>query len=118
MDEKYRSHFNVYINDSLLAEFTADKTVRNYSLSWTGSLKDIDSIMVHFDNDFVDEGEYRNLYVREIIIDDTIVVPYKTNSVYDIGKIDNKERTPNDYHSHADLARIELISKGLIPTRL
>ena len=25
MDKKYRSHFNVYINDSLLAEFTADK---------------------------------------------------------------------------------------------
>jgi len=118
MDEKYLSHFNVYINDSLLAEFTADKTVRNYSLSWTGSLKDIDSILVHFDNDYVDEGGDRNLYVREIIFDDTIVVSYKNNSVYDIGKIDNKERTPNDYHSHAELARIELISKGIDPSSI
>ncbi len=115
MDGQYCSHFNFYVNDSLLAEFTADKTERKYSLSWTGSLNDIDSVMVHFDNDFVDEGGDRNLYVKEIIFNNTIVVPYKYNSVYDIGKIDNKERNSNDYESHAELARNDLISKGIDP---
>ncbi len=113
MSEKYCSHFNFYVNDSLIADFTADQKRRKYAVNWNGQLKDIDSLMVQFDDDYMDEGGVRDLFVKEIIIDNKIFIPYQFNSVYDIGKLGGDNIIVNDYESHAELARNRLISTGI-----
>ena len=109
----YCSHFNFFVNDSLIADFTADENERKYAVNWTGSLKDIDSLMIHFDDDYLDEGGDRNLYVKEIIIDNKIIIPYQFNSVYDIGLPDGMNRIVNNYESHAEIARNKLLTLGV-----
>lgn len=113
MGGNYCAHFNLFINDSLISDFTADEEIKRYGINWRGSLNDIDSIMVHFDNDLVDEGGDRNLYVKEIAVDSKIYISYQFNTVYDIGRIDGVNRTVNDYDSHSELARNELIAAGI-----
>ena len=118
MGGKYSCHFNVFVNDSKVAEFTADNTSKEYSLKWNGSLSSIDSIMVNFDNDFVDENGDRNFYVKELIIDGRYRITYQYNSVYDIGKIDSKDRIRNDYSTVAEFARNRLIRLGVDPLKI
>jgi uncharacterized SAM-binding protein YcdF (DUF218 family) len=69
--------------------------------------------MVQFDDDYLDEGGDKNLYVKEIIIDNEIIIPYQFNSVYDIGRLDGKNIIINDYDSHGEIARNYLITLGI-----
>ena len=116
MGGKYSCHFNFFVNDTLLSEFVADDKERKYSVIWNGALKDIDSLMVHFDDDYLDEGGDKNLYVKEITINNKITIPYKFNSVYDIGRIGGTNRFINNYNSESELSRIHLINSGIDPS--
>jgi len=116
MGGKYSCHFNFFVNDTLLSEFIADDKERKYSLIWNGALKDIDSLMVHFDDDYLDEGGDKNLYVKEITINDKINIQYKYNSVYDIGRIGGTNRFINNYNSESELSRIHLMKSGIDPS--
>jgi hypothetical protein len=69
--------------------------------------------MVQFDNDRFDEHGDRNLYVKEIVFDHKIHIPYQHNSVYDIGELDGKRRFNNNFNSHAELAKNALLSLGI-----
>jgi hypothetical protein len=109
----YCSHFNFYINDSLIADFNACEKPAKYSVKWNCSLKDIDSVMVQFTNDMVDDKGDRNLYVKEIIVDNKIIIPYQYHSVFDTGRIGGNNRLINDYESHSQLLRNKLISLGI-----
>jgi hypothetical protein len=91
---------------------------KKYGIRWKGKLEDIDSIIIQFDNDRVDKWEDRNLYVKEIIIDHKIVIPYQFNSVYDIGSLDRKNRIFNNFSSYAEYTRGELIRMGVDPSRI
>lgn len=113
LEEKNCAHFNVFINDSMVADFFADKKKRKYEIIWKGKLAKIDSVMVQFDNDRVNEEGDRNLYVREIVFDNKTHIPYQNNSEYDIGELDGKRRVNNNFTSHAELARNSLLSMGL-----
>jgi hypothetical protein len=116
MGGKYSCHFNFFVNDTLLSEFVADDKERKYSVIWNGALKDIDSLMVHFDDDYLDEGGDKNLYVKEITINNDIIIPYKYNSVYDIGRIGGTNRFINNYNSESELSKIHLINTGIDPS--
>ena len=116
MGGKYSCHFNFFVNDTLLSEFIADDEERKYSLIWNGALKDIDSLMVHFDDDYLDEGGDKNLYVKEITINNKINIQYKYNSVYDIGRIGGTNRFINNYNSESELSRIHLMKSGIDPS--
>jgi len=107
------ARFNVFVNDSLISDFSADKKKRKYMVNWEGKLTDIDSVMVQFVNDGVGDYGDRNLFIRGIIIDNKISIPYQYNSEYDISKLDGKRRIVNNYSSFAQLARNRLISLGL-----
>jgi hypothetical protein len=109
----YKSHFNFYVNDSLVADFNADEKPRKFGIKWTGPLKDIDSIAFQFTNDMVDENGDRNLYVKEITIDNQLTIPYQYNSVFDIGLIGGTDRIVNDYQSHPQIIRNKLIAGGI-----
>jgi len=107
------AHFNLYVNDSLMADFNAVKRKRKYSISWNGNLKNIDSVMVQFTNDAMGDFGDRNLYVKQIIIDHNTTIPYQKNSIYDIGEIHGKNIIRNNFNSCAELARNRLLSMGM-----
>jgi hypothetical protein len=113
LDGENRAHFNVYINDSLITSFYAEKRKGEYTINWKGRLDMVDSIMVQFDNDSWGKFGDRNLYVKEINVDHKIPIPYMDNSVYSVFYPGGEERIKNNYNSNAELARNRLISMGM-----
>ena len=114
----YSTHINFFVNDSVVADFIVDNEKLKYRINWNKSLAAIDSFMIHFDNDMVDEKGDRNLFVKEINIDNKITIPYQFNSVFDVGQLDNKERILNNHKSIAEFARNKLSRYGIDSSRL
>ena len=108
-----RAHFNLFVNDSLIADFYAEKKKKKFSSRWNGSLDNIDSIMVQFDNDYWGEFGDRSLFVKEISIDHKIIIPYLNNSEYAVIKLDRTNRIINNFNSNAELARNKLLAMGI-----
>ena len=113
LEGENRAHFNLYVNDSIIADFIVEKSKKKYRADWKGNLRDIRTIYVQFTNDAVGDFGDRNLYVKEIIIDDKIKIPYQDNSEYDIGKLYGKNRTINNFNSSAQYAKNRLLSMGI-----
>ncbi len=118
MGGKDRAHFNFFINDSLAGSFYAEKHKKGYRINWNGCLKDIDSVIVQYDNDIYEPPLDRNLSVKEICFDNSITVPYLFHSEYDMLKLDGKHRFRNNLITTAQLARSRLISLGLDSTKV
>jgi hypothetical protein len=112
------ARFNVLINDSLIQMFSAIKRKKKYSIEWYGSLADVDSISVQFVNDMVTVNKDRDLFVKEIILDNKIYIPYQLNSVYDITGRNGKHRIKNNYKSYANLAKNKLLALGIDSTQI
>ncbi len=113
-----RAHFNVYINDSLAGNFYADKRNRKYMIGWKGSLAKIDSLLIQFDNDSWGQFGDRNLFVKDIIIDKQIIIPYGNNSAFVENNLKNKHEILIHFNSNAELARNRLISMGIDSSRI
>jgi hypothetical protein len=107
------AHFNLYINDSLAADFHAGVQKKNFEIEWTGSLNKIDSIRIQFTNDGMGTYGDRNLFVKEIIIDHKLSVPYLNNTVYQLAKIYGRSRIINNITSAAVLAKNRLVLLGI-----
>jgi hypothetical protein len=118
MDGKYRTHMSFFVNDSLITDFTVNMKKQKYSVNWKGSLESIDSMMIQFDNDMIDDFGDRNLYVKEIVIDKETHIPYRYNSVYDVGQIGGNNRIYNNYNSSAEIFKNKLIAAGLDPIKI
>jgi hypothetical protein len=118
MEGENRAHFNFYINDSLTASFYAEKHKKGYSFTWKGCLKNIDSVMVQYDNDIYEPPLDRNLSVSEICFDNKVTVPYLFHSEYDMLKLDGKLRFKNNLTTTAQMARSKLIKMGMDSTRI
>lgn len=108
-----RAHFNVLINDSIAGNFFADKKKRNYTIEWKGRLSGIDSVSVRFLNDMVGDFGDRNLFVKEVIFDHKISIPYQLNSIYIYSESDRTVKIKNDYVSYAQLAGNSLLAMGI-----
>jgi hypothetical protein len=113
---KNMAHFNLLVNDSLVSDFFAGKKKRKYSIWWEGDLAKIDSMLIHFDNDTAGSFGDRNLYIKELVIDEKTIIPYQNNSEYDITWLDGKRRIINKLSSDAGLARNKLVSMGVDST--
>jgi len=107
------AHFYFYVNDSICADFYADKKERKYGINWKGDISEIDSVTIHFDNDKWGEWGDRNLFVKEIIIDNKLHFPYLHNSKYDYLDMDGKDIIIFKYNSYAELAKNKLINIGI-----
>jgi hypothetical protein len=110
------AHFNLYLDNILIKDFLADKHKRKYSTKWTGDITSIDSMMIQFTNDKVDEKGDLNLSIKDFVIDDTIIIPYLHNSEYDLSELDGKRRIINDFNSAAERAKSWLVSQGIDST--
>ncbi len=111
LDGENSAHFNFWVNDTLIADFTADKRNRKYSVKWNST--PFDSVMIQFDNDIVGDFGDRNLFVKELILNGTIPIPFLNNSVYDISALDNKSRIINNMNSNSELTAKRLLSMGV-----
>jgi hypothetical protein len=118
LEGEHSAHFNLYINDSIVADFFVEKNKNKYRINWEGNLKDIRTIYVQFTNDAVGDFGDRNLYVKEIIIDEKTKIPYQDNSEYDIGKLFGENRIINNSNSSAQYAKNRLLSMGVDSTLL
>jgi hypothetical protein len=118
LDGVNRAHFNIYINDSISGNYYADKRKRKYIIKWKGSLSKIDSVLVQFDNDSWGQFGDRNLFVKDIIIDNQIIIPYGNNSAFVETKLSNKHEILSNFNSNAELARNRLISMGIDSSRI
>ncbi len=79
---KHAAHFNVLVNDSLIADFYTGKQPDIYSLTWEGSLNSIDSVCLQFDNDAIlPEGD-PNLYIHSLTIDSLFYDPHSQNVTF------------------------------------
>jgi len=107
-----RAHFNLYINNSPAGNFFAEKRKGKYRIIWEGNLSGIDSVMVQFDNDSMNESGDRNLFVKGISADN-IIIPYLNNSVYDILRSHGHLRFTNNIKSGAESARARLMMCGI-----
>jgi hypothetical protein len=113
LNRENSAHFNLFVNDSLIADFIANKHKKKYSSKWEGSISGIDSIMVQFTNDGVGSYGDRNMFVKEIIIDQKYKIPYQNNSIYNIDALNRKRRIVNNFFSFPELARNRLLSMGI-----
>lgn len=114
----YSALFNLRVNNVIIGNFSADKHKRKYSAKWTGSLSDIKTIAVQFTNDEKDEQGDINLYVKDIVIDHTTVVPYLNNSEFDMSDLDGIRMIVNNFNSVAELARNRLLAMGIDSSKI
>ncbi len=114
---KNAAHFNLWVNDSIVRGFRTTKYQKLYKVEWEGSLNDLDSVMVQFDNDKSAYGD-RNLFVTGLMIDNTFLKPYTTEAAYDIARLDGQRREDKNSDSYAGQARMKLINLGMDPVRI
>ena len=112
MGGEHCSHFNFYINDSIITDFCIGKKKKNYGISWYGKLSTIDSIMIQFDNDAMGDFGDHNMFVKELVINDSIHLSYKGNATYNRTPKGWEKRFDINYTSYAGLARNRLIDIG------
>lgn len=113
-----RAHFNLFINDSLTADFYVEKKEKRYKTNWKGSLKNIDSIMVQFDNDSWGDFGDRNLFIKDINIDHRITIPNLNKSESVVLKVGKEQSVINNFNSNAELSRFRLMSMGIDSTQI
>jgi hypothetical protein len=114
----YSALFNLRVNNVIIGNFSADKHKRKYSAKWTGPLSAIKTISVQFTNDEKDEQGDINLYVKDIVIDHSTVVPYLNNSEFDMADLDGIRMIVNNFNSVAELARNRLLAMGVDSSKI
>jgi hypothetical protein len=112
------AYLNLFVNDSLIGGFFADKSKKKYIITWDKPLAEIDSIMVQFTNDGLGDYGDRNLFIKEIIIDYDTNIPYQLNSEYDMYELDGKDRSTNNNYSYAEIVRNKLLALGVDSSRI
>lgn len=110
------AHFRLWVNDSIAGEFTASRHKKIFGVTVKKKLASVDSVMIEFTNDLVDDSGDRNLLVKEITIDKKITIPYLNHSVYDILKPGGNDRIVNNISSNAEMTAKRLMSLGIDST--
>ena len=109
LGENDKAHANLYINNNKVDSFYVETRKKSYRVTWNGCLSEIDSIIIEYDNNCMGELGDRNLWVKDILIDDTIAFSYN-NSVHEIHMRKGNVRIKNNFYTYADNAKNKLIS--------
>jgi hypothetical protein len=110
------AHFNVLINDSVITSFMIDRKRKKYSFQWFGRIEDVDSLMINFDNDKKGEFGDRNLYIKDILVNNRVRINYLNNSRFTYDTIAGSKYSDNNINSLAALAARRLESTGIDPS--
>ena len=118
LGQDHSSHFNVWINDSLAADFYTYKKIESFSFFWNQTLNNNDSIRVEFDNDGIFPEGDRNLYVYKVSVGNIEFTAYSENvSLCRIGR-DGKYKTREISSSYAIEAKELLTQNGIDPDKI
>lgn len=110
---KCKSHLSFYINNEMVSEFYVGRIKSKYIVLWQGRLRDVDSILVQFDNDDAGIWGDKNLYVKSIKVNKAKPLDYKHNSIYDISTLGGNDRIKNNYEFYSQIAKQRLSSLGI-----
>jgi len=110
---KYKAHFNVWINDSIIADFYAGTRKVHFSKNIEMKVSEIQSIMIEFDNDGMSKAGDINLFFKTLRINGKEYLPYSENNYYDHGLLDGKHSRKTNSRSYAESARQTLLEFGL-----
>lgn len=113
-----KAHMNVFVNDSIVNQFYTDQKKHKYLIRWQGRLEIIDSLTVQFDNDNWGKFGDRNLFIRDLVIDDSITIPYINNSAYVESKFTHVHEYLSGYSSNAESAAKRLIALGVESSKI
>jgi hypothetical protein len=113
LDGENSAHFKFWVNDSVSADFSIGRHKRKYGILWKGDLQDIDSVIIQFDNDMRGDFGDRNLFVKEVIFDKKVSIPFLNNSVYQISYHGINKRIINDITSNSEMTARRLMALGI-----
>lgn len=113
LNDEHCAHFYVLVNDTVLGEYCAGTNKRYYRATWPYAISVIDSVSVYFDNDAMGSFGDHNLFVKDLRLNDSIVIPYKNNSHYRRIPEGWKKIIPLDYSSWAGYTRNRLLELGV-----
>lgn len=115
---KNKAHFNLWVNDSLIADYWVGKHVQKNSENIQMDFSEIDSILIEFDNDGVSSSGDINLFFKNLSINGKSYSPYSDNVFYDIGRLDGRHRRKNNIRSYAESAQQTLINYGVEDSKI
>lgn len=107
------SQFKVIVNDSVIGQFCAGKKKKKYVSQYFGVLSNIDSIAIQFTNDSMGTFGDHNLYIKELIINSQIYIPYTNNSIYERTAKGWEKRIILDYNTYAEFTKNYLLELGI-----
>jgi hypothetical protein len=107
-------HFNLYINDrKIAAHYTSDNKGK-FELTWQRNVNDIDSLIIEFDNDMVNEKGDRNLRIMEFTLNGyNLIIEHA-----DVFLILKKQYRNISAVSYAELAAHYFTDRGIDPNKV
>lgn len=105
--DPHGAHFNVWINDKIAGSFVASNRKNDFESAWNGT--NADSVLIELNSPENDSP----LFIKEIVLNKKLKIPYLGNSVYDISKPDKRIRIINDMVSGSELSARRLVALGI-----
>lgn len=105
--------FRLWINDKMVSTFFANNDSLNISYAWYGSLSSIDSILIQYDSDRVDERGDRNLIIHDLKINQQSLVFKNASIILDKGRPFGVNRRNLFARSYAELAANYFLDRGI-----
>jgi DUF218 domain len=105
--------FRLWINNTMVSTFYANKYSLILSYKWYGKLSDIDSILIQYDSDRLDDRGDRNLIIYDVKINNQSLV-FKNASIFmDKGRPFGVKRRNLFARSYAELAANYFLERGI-----
>ncbi len=113
LGKKDSAHFVFWVNDHPVTDYYTTENQGSFSVKWNGDLQDIDSVMVQYDNDKVDDGGDRNLFIQSLTLNGKSLILDYADMMLDRGRPMGKYRWNVTAHSYAEQASYYFLDRGL-----
>jgi hypothetical protein len=112
------AHFVFWINDWPVNDFYTAGQNEKIRIDLNGNLSEVDSIMIQFDNDMFSGKKDRNLLIKEISLNGTVLNSKNSGIFMDIGTPFGAERMNYTANSYSDFGANFFIGMGIDSTRV
>jgi hypothetical protein len=112
------AHFVFWINDWPVNDFYTAGQNEKIRIDLNGNLSEVDSIMIQFDNDMFSGKKDRNLLIKEISLNGTVLNSKNSGIFMDIGTPFGADRMNYTANSYSDFGANFFIDMGIDSTRV
>jgi hypothetical protein len=113
--ESDSAHFVFFVNNHAIADFFTPQNGGIFELEWKGRSVAIDSVMIQFDNDWIGNGEDRNLLIKSVLFNGEELLVNHIPRFVDRGRPFGKYRWNVQADSYAEMAANYFTDRGLSP---